>query len=222
MPDWRGRPAPRRRPTPSGIPSDRGTRNLADVSGLILAGGQGRRLGGVDKGLVEVAGLPMISHVLARFAPQVGPLFISANRNLARYAAFGHPVLADTTADYGGPLEGMASALARCETPYLAVVPCDSPFLPLDLVARLRQAAQDAAAEVAVAAAAGRLQPVFALLAAGLLPSLRAYLASGEHKLDRWYAQHRMQTVEFPDGEQAFENVNTDVDRAKAEARLHA
>jgi molybdopterin-guanine dinucleotide biosynthesis protein A len=124
-----------------------------DITGVILAGGEGRRLGGVDKGLQELRGRPMVQWVLERLAPQVDTVLISANRNLQRYAAFGCPVLPDRIPDFAGPLAGLHAALTQAATPLVATVPCDSPFLPADLVARLHAALMADQAELAVARA---------------------------------------------------------------------
>ncbi len=191
----------------------------ADITGLILAGGQGRRLGGLDKGLVEVAGRRLVEWTIARFAPQVSRLLISANRHTVDYGRLGYPVIGDREADYAGPLAGMAAGLAHCSSPFLAVVPCDSPFLPHDLVQRLG-ATLTASHELAVVSAGGRLQPVFALLRRELGASLDTYLASGERKIDRWYARHAMVAVTFDDLA-AFDNINDPESLATAAIRLH-
>lgn len=188
------------------------------ISGLILAGGAGRRLGGRDKGLVLLKDRPLVAHVIARFAPQVEQLAISANRHLAEYAAFGHPVLADDLTD-AGPLAGIAPALERAAHPLLAIAPCDCPFLPADLVARLHEAFVREQADIACAAVGGRLQPVCALIDRRLAPSLRAYLETGGRKVDRWYAQHRLAIVDHPAACTDFANTNTPEELAAAEAR---
>lgn len=189
------------------------------VTGVILAGGAARRMGGVDKALVPVAGRPMIEHVLAAFRPQVGSLLINANRNQERYAGFGVPVVADDLGGFQGPLAGMASALRAARVPYLATVPCDSPLLPPQLVARLGAALLEQRAELAVARCGGQLQPVFSLLRTGLLDSLLDYLARGERKIDLWFARHRSAVVDFDDQPEAFLNVNTP-EQARAIERL--
>jgi molybdopterin-guanine dinucleotide biosynthesis protein A len=189
-----------------------------DITGLVLAGGRGSRMGGADKGLQLHAGRPLALLALERLRLQVGPLLISANRNAERYAAFGAPVLADDAGlGHAGPLAGWLAGLARCETPFLAAVPCDAPAFPSDLVARLAQALAAADTEIAVAAtrdpthdstAGVQLQPVFGLLRAGLHDDLAAFLQTGERKVARWTAQHRCAVVVFDDA-QAFVNVNT-------------
>jgi molybdopterin-guanine dinucleotide biosynthesis protein A len=181
----------------------------ADITGVILAGGRGRRMGGVDKGLQHLQGKPMVQWVLERISPQVDSVLINANQNLARYATFGCPVLADTIPDFAGPLAGLHAALAQATTPLILTVPCDSPFLPLDLVQRLHAALLADKAEIAVACAAGRAHPVFCLARRELLPQLDAFLASGERKVDLWHASLKRVDVNFDDESEAFDNINT-------------
>ncbi len=191
------------------------------ITGLVLAGGQGSRLGGRDKGLVEVAGRPLIAHVLARFAPQVDSLLVNANRNLDTYAGYGHPVVVDTHADYPGPLAGIASGLGHCRSPLLAVAPCDTPFLPTDLVARLYAALTLHAAEIAVARVAGEMQPVFALMRATLGPALTGFLRGNRRKILAWYEEHRLAVADFEDPA-GFRNLNTAEECALAADALPA
>ncbi|GIX25087.1 MULTISPECIES: molybdenum cofactor guanylyltransferase MobA [Caldimonas] len=178
------------------------------ITGLILAGGRGSRMGGVDKGLQSYRGLPLALHVLLRLSPQVGRVMINANRNLGAYESFGVPVWPDALPDYAGPLAGFLAGLEHCETPYLVTVPCDSPRLPTDLVDRLASALQAHGAEIAMARTGTQRQPVFTLMRTSLQESLVRYLHAGGRKIDRWTAQHH--TVEVPfDDESAFANVNT-------------
>ena len=183
-----------------------------DISGLVLAGGRGSRMGGLDKGLQNHRGTALALHALLRLQPQVGPVMINANRNLGAYEAMGAPVWPDAMPDYPGPLAGLLTGLERCETPYLVSVPCDTPNFPTDLVPRLSAALVQGDAEIAMAAApedgALRTQPVFCLLKADLLGSLVRYMQSGQRKIDRWTAMHRCVVVEFDDAE-AFFNANT-------------
>ena len=183
-----------------------------DITGLVLAGGRGSRMGGVDKGLQPYRGQALVQHALQRLAPQVGALMVNANRNLEAYATLGVPVWPDALADYPGPLAGLAAGLAHCRTPYLVSVPCDSPRFPTDLVARLTTALAAHEAEIAMAAAVEdgvlRTQPVFCLLQVNLLPSLQRFLQSGQRKVDRWTATHRCRVVNFDDAA-AFFNANT-------------
>lgn len=195
----------------------------ADITGLILAGGRGSRMGGVDKGLQSYNGLPMALHTLTRLqiGGSVGQVMINANRNLAAYESFGAAVWPDVLADYAGPLAGFLTGLERCETPYLVTVPCDTPRLPIDLVPRLVRAMQDQDAEIAMAAApeAGaegelqlRPQPVFCLLRVSLLESLVAFTHEGGRKIDAWTARHNTVLTPFDlpgDDPRAFFNANT-------------
>jgi molybdopterin-guanine dinucleotide biosynthesis protein A len=182
------------------------------ITGLVLAGGRGSRMGGVDKGLQKHLGMPLAMHALLRLQPQVGTTMINANRNLAAYESMGVPVWPDAMADYPGPLAGVLAGLERCETPYLVTVPCDTPNFPLDLVARLAQALASADAEIAMAATReqGNLmpQPVFCLLRATLVESLVKFMHEGQRKIDRWTALHRQVVVEFEHAS-AFFNANT-------------
>ncbi len=186
-----------------------------DISALILAGGKGRRMGGEDKGLLEVGGRALIEHVLDRIRPQVGPIMISANRNREAYQRFGLPVLADPLDDYQGPLAGMLAGLQAVRTPFLVVLPCDGPLLSPTLVPRLHGALAESDAEIAVAHDGARLQPVHVLLRSGLQQSLRDYLAEGQRKIDRWYATRRMVPVDFSDDPEQFGNINTPEDQRR-------
>ncbi|MDX9994758.1 MAG: molybdenum cofactor guanylyltransferase MobA [Rhodocyclaceae bacterium] len=177
------------------------------ISGLILAGGAGRRMGGCDKGLLNYRGRPLVAHVIERLAPQVGSLIVSANRHFDTYAAFGHPLVRDDEPEYPGPLAGLAAGLAACPTEWLVCVPCDCPHLPLDLVSRLRSAVGPTG-WLAVASVAGRMQPTFQLCHRALLPPLRAYLAAGERRVGGWCRQQEAIAAEFPDPD-AFRNFNT-------------
>lgn len=186
--------------------------DTSQITGLILAGGRGSRMGNVDKGLQLFRGAPMAMHVMLRLAPQVGPLMINANQNIGPYEGFGVPVWPDQMPDFAGPLAGLQTGLAHCETPYLATAPCDSPFLPDDLVARLYASLEEWEADLAVAVtgegAERRAQPVFCLMKNSLLPHLTAFLQDGGRKIDRWYATLNVIEVPFPD-EAAFRNINT-------------
>src|SRR5438270_2629092 len=137
---------------------------MREVTGLVLAGGQGSRMGGVDKGLQPFRGKPMVAHVLERLAPQVGTILVNANRNADAYSAFGHRVIADEIEGFAGPLAGFERGLAHATTPLVVTVPCDSPFLPLDLVARLRRALDAGEAQLAVAKTSDQAHPVFSLM----------------------------------------------------------
>lgn len=192
------------------------------VAGLILAGGRARRMGGEDKGLIALAGRPMVEHVLERFRPQVDEVLINANRNPEHYGRYGHRVVADVVGDYSGPLAGMLTAMLAVDQPWLAVVPCDSPLLPRDLVDRLFESIESESAEIAVAHDGNRLQPVIALLSCSLLPDLRAFVDQGGRKIDAWYAQHRMVATDLSDHPEAFANINTPDERLELEQRVLA
>jgi molybdopterin-guanine dinucleotide biosynthesis protein A len=179
------------------------------VTGLVLAGGQGRRMGGVDKGLQELGGHPLVQWVLDRLEPQVDSVLISANQNLTRYGRFGYPVLPDRLGGFAGPLAGLQAGLAQATTPLLVTAPCDSPFLPGDLVARLRAAMAEQQAELAVACAGGRAHRAFCLLRRELLPHLDAFLSAGERRVGLWHASLRVAEVDFSDEAAAFSNINT-------------
>lgn len=200
-----------------------GARQLRDrVTGLVLAGGVARRMGGDDKGLTNLAGRPMIEHVLDVLRPQVGSVLISANRNLDRYAGYGCPVVADTLPGYAGPLAGVASALQQLATEYLLTVPCDAPFLAPNLASRLHAACVAAGAEAAVASDGRHVQPVFLLLSAGVAPSLQAYLDDGGRKVEGWLATLRVARADFSDAPDCFVNVNDPAERQRVEAQLLA
>lgn len=190
------------------------------ITAIVLAGGRATRMGGQDKGLVELAGRPMIAHVLAALAPQVERVIINANRNLERYAAFGWPVVADEDTGFLGPLAGLAAGLRTADTPLVLTAPCDCPLLAPDLVARLYSALEREHADIAVPFDGERLQPVFALVKRELADSLAAYLGGGDRKIDRWFAQHRLAQVDFSDRPENFVNVNDPDERTALEARL--
>jgi molybdopterin-guanine dinucleotide biosynthesis protein A len=188
-----------------------------DITGLILAGGRGSRMGGVDKGLQNFRGLPLALQTLMRLGPQVGEVMINANRNLSAYEAFGAAVWPDSLPDYAGPLAGFLTGLERCETEWLVTVPCDTPLFPLDVVARLAEAADREGAEIAMAAAREedgqlRTQPVFSLIKRDLMESLVRFTQGGGRKIDAWTAQHKTVVVPFDrggDDPRAFFNANT-------------
>jgi len=179
------------------------------VTGVILAGGQGRRMGVLDKGLQVLQGRPLVQWVFDRLAPQVDSVLINANQNLARYAALGCPVVPDRIPGFAGPLAGLHAALASSAAPLVATVPCDSPFLPPDLVARLLAALQADQAELAVARSGDRVQRAFCVARRELLPQLDAFLAGGGRKVGLWHASLRTVEVTFDDEAEAFSNINT-------------
>ena len=191
----------------------------AEVTGIILAGGRGSRMGGIDKGLQNFNGVPLALHTLLRLAPQVGEVMINANRNLSVYESFGVPVWPDAAGlgEYSGPLAGFLTGMERCETPYLLTVPCDTPLFSEHLVERLAQAMAQEDADIAVVAAPEkdgqlRAQPVFCLLSTRLLESLMLFTTSGGRKIDAWTAQHKTVQVPFNlagDDPRSFFNANT-------------
>jgi molybdopterin-guanine dinucleotide biosynthesis protein A len=188
-----------------------------DITGVILAGGRGSRMGGADKGLQNFRGVPLAMYTMLRLTPQVGQVMVNANRNLAAYESFGVPVWPDGLSDYAGPLAGFLTGLEQCETEYMVTVPCDTPLFPHDLVARLAQALERDGADIAMAAALeedGQLrpQPVFSLLRRDLMESLVAFTHGGGRKIDAWTAQHKTVLVPFDqpgDDASAFFNANT-------------
>jgi len=179
------------------------------ITGIVLAGGQGRRMGSVDKGLAPLLGRPMVAHVIERLAPQVDEILINANRNMSQYMALGHAVIPDAIGGFAGPLAGLHVGLTHAANPLVATVPCDSPFLPRDLIARLSAAIQDHAADIAVARTFDQPHPVFALVRREVLPHLTQFLQDGGRKIDAWYATLKATEVAFDDQAEAFRNINT-------------
>lgn len=179
------------------------------ITGVVLAGGRGSRMGHVDKGLQVLRGKPMVAWVLERFSWQVSELFINANQNQQQYASYGYPVLADELSDFAGPLAGLQVALKHASHSFVATVPCDSPFLPNDLVARLHIVLIQHMADIAIAKTGTQAHPVFSLCRRGVRDHLNAYLASGGRKIDQWYATLQVVEVSFDDELAAFSNINT-------------
>ncbi|MFO6421345.1 molybdenum cofactor guanylyltransferase MobA [Hylemonella sp. W303a] len=184
----------------------------ANITGLILAGGRGSRMGGVDKGLQAFEGEPMVAHALRRLRPQVSAVAISANRHLPAYEAYGVPVWPDLLPDYPGPLAGLLSGLTHAATPWVLTVPCDAPRFPTDLASRLYRAVRERGADIALPVT-DRLEPAFCLVATSLRDDLAKYLGMGERKVEAWARQHRW--VEVPYRLQgndafAFANLNTE------------
>jgi molybdopterin-guanine dinucleotide biosynthesis protein A len=177
------------------------------VTGIVLAGGLGRRMGGVDKGLQPLRGKPMVEWVLARLAPQVAEIIINANQNTATYGKFGHRVVGDEISGFAGPLAGLHAGLKAAAHPLVVTVPCDSPFLPADLVFRLQQELKEN--DLAVAKTGDQAHPVFALVRKAVLGNLEAFLTGGGRKIDAWYASLKHVEVRFDDQPDAFRNINT-------------
>jgi molybdopterin-guanine dinucleotide biosynthesis protein A len=187
-----------------------------DITGIVLAGGQGRRMGNVDKGLVELDGRPLVAHAIERLAPQVATIVINANRNAGRYAGFGYPVVADAIGGFAGPLAGLHAGLGAATTPFAVTCPCDSPHLPADLVARLTAAFDAQRIDIAVARTFDQPHPVFALVRRSLLAHLVRFLEDGGRKIDAWYASLPVAEVSFDDEADAFRNINTPAELARS------
>jgi molybdopterin-guanine dinucleotide biosynthesis protein A len=193
--------------------------DISEITGVILAGGRGSRMGGIDKGLQNFNDVPLALHTQLRLSPQVGELLINANRNLAAYESFGVPVWPDgpSLGDFAGPLAGFVTGLAHCDTSFLLTVPCDTPLFPQDLVARLAAALEAEDAEIAMPAAREadgqlRAQPVFCLMHADMLESVVRFTQGGGRKIDAWTALHKTVLVPFDlpgDDPRAFVNANT-------------
>ena len=189
-----------------------------DITAVILAGGQGRRMGGQDKGLIEFDGQPLVAILIYRLEPQISNIMINANRNRERYLAFGHPVVSDQLDDYQGPLAGFACAMNAVDTDFILTLPCDGPLLASDYVTRFIASQVQTGAPICVADDGERLQPVHALIRIDLLYSLNAYLDSGDRKIDRWYAMHDFVHTDFSDCVDMFRNINTPSDQASMQA----
>ncbi|MCZ4052772.1 molybdenum cofactor guanylyltransferase [Oxalobacter sp. OxGP1] len=183
-----------------------------DVTGVILAGGQGKRMGSADKGLQLLDGKPLVAHVIDRLRPQVSTLIVNANRNQSAYAAFGYPVCSDEPLDWSGPLAGFLTGLRHCKTLYLVTAPCDAPFLPSRLVEDLHRSLEEKQADLAVAVSKDdeycRVQPAFCLMKASLATDLENFMARGGRKIEQWYATRKVATACFNE-RHGFENVNT-------------
>jgi molybdopterin-guanine dinucleotide biosynthesis protein A len=182
---------------------------MTALTGVILAGGRGSRMGGVDKGLQVFRGKAMVQHVIERLAPQVDEVLVNANRNAEAYAGLGYRVVADEIEGFAGPLAGFERGLAHARGELVVTSPCDSPFLPRDLVKRLRTALEESDAALAVAKTGDQAHPVFSLMRRSVHGSLREFLASGQRKIDRWYGALAVVEVSFDDEADAFLNINT-------------
>ncbi|MBS1140811.1 MAG: molybdenum cofactor guanylyltransferase [Proteobacteria bacterium] len=181
----------------------------ASITGVILAGGLGRRMGGVDKGMQLLDGKPLVQHVAERLGPQVAHLLINANRSQEQYATQGYPLIADVIAGFAGPLAGLHAALTAADTALVATAPCDTPYLPLDLIERLHAGLLSKGANLAIASAGGRIHPVFCLCRRTLRDELERYLQSGGRKVALWCAEMGAVEVDFSDQSDAFSNFNT-------------
>lgn len=180
---------------------------MHEVTGIVLAGGQGRRMGGVDKGLQPLNGRPMVAWAIERLAPQVDEILLNANQNIEAYARLGQRVVPDSLGGFAGPLAGLHAGLQAAAQPLVVTVPCDSPFLPLDLVSRLKSFLNGK--DLAVAKTGDQAHPVFALVRRSVLPHLERFLAGGGRKIDAWYATLAVVEVSFDDEPDAFRNINT-------------
>lgn len=190
------------------------------VAAVVLAGGLARRMGGVDKGLVELNGKPMVEWALQRILPQVGRVIINANRNPELYGRFAVPVVADAIEGHLGPLAGLLTAMQYFDEDYVFMCPCDSPFLPPTMVKTLYDAMQSESAGIAVATDGERQQPVFLLAHKKCLPSLQKFLAAGERKIDRWFNEEKLVEVSFAGHADAFRNINTEEELMAVEKEL--
>jgi len=191
-----------------------------NITGIILAGGQARRMGGEDKGLIQLAQKPMIEYVLNAIESQVDDIIINANRNQAIYERYGYPVVADQIEGYCGPLAGMASGLQAAKTSFVVTVPCDSPLIPDDLVQKLYSTLQDEDAEICTAHSNGRLQPVFTVMKTEVLSSMLDFLNNGERKIDKWFEQHRLAIADFSEQPDTFININSAEELTALELKL--
>jgi len=191
-----------------------------NITGIILAGGRASRMDGRDKGLVDLAGRPMIEYVLEAIAPQVSEVLINANRNMEIYENYSRQVIPDSTGDYAGPLAGFAAGLAAAATELVLTVPCDGPWVPLDLVSRLKQQLEQSSSKICVAHDGERMQPAFALLRREALPEIQSYLDGGDRKLGLWVKQQEPAIADFSDHPEAFINVNTPDEKARVERQL--
>ena len=185
----------------------------SNITAVILAGGKGRRMGGIDKGLIEFEGRLLIETVIDQLKKQQLDIVINANRNQQKYHSYGYPVIADELKDYQGPLAGFMTAMASVKTDFILTLPCDSPMLVNNFAARFIEAYNLNDAPICVAHDGERLQPVHALIATSLVSDLNAFLQSGERKIDRWYAKHEYILVDFSDVKAMFENINTPEDQ---------
>ncbi|MCK4864463.1 MAG: molybdenum cofactor guanylyltransferase [Gammaproteobacteria bacterium] len=195
--------------------------NISDITGVILAGGQAKRMAGQDKGLLNVNGRAMIEIIIERLSPQVNRLIINANRNVEQYRKFNYPVISDDdSTGFHGPLAGMLSALKTSTTQYILSAPCDSPFIPANLSTRLLSALIGADADICVVHDGNRMQPVFALIKKELHGSLQSFLNNGDRKIDLWYKQHHTVLVDFSDCDDISLNINTPDELQKLEQKL--
>lgn len=194
----------------------------AKITGVVLAGGQARRMGGEDKGLIRFKGRPLASYALDALDSVAAHILINANRNREAYARFGHPVVPDRTDAFDGPLAGLLSAMRAAETPYVLTVPCDSPLVTGRLLERLCRVMAETGAELCAAHDGERLHPVFLLAERRLADSLERYLASSQRKVGLWLEQHTLALADFSDHPELFANINTPEELAALERTVTA
>ena len=182
--------------------------NSSDITAVVLAGGMGRRFQGQDKGFINYQGRPLIEILIDKLSRQQVTIAINANRNIDTYRGYGYPVFSDQLDNYQGPLAGFATAMSQVSTDYILTLPCDGPLLADDYVERFVSTANQSHSPILVADDGDRLQPVHAMIRCDLLHDLQEFLDSGERKIDRWYAKHDYQRVDFSDSPDCFCNIN--------------
>ena len=198
------------------------TSHLPSITGVILAGGQARRMGGDDKGLVPFQTRPLIQYAINAIKSQVNQVVINANRNLEQYQYYGYPVISDSLEGFQGPLAGMLSAMETAQTDYILTVPCDSPFISTQLRQRMMETLLLTGKQIAVATDGERLQPVFCLIPCYLKDDLKQFLLNGDRKIDIWLAQHELAVVDFSDQPDTFINFNHPEDLAQRAYQIHS
>jgi molybdenum cofactor guanylyltransferase len=190
------------------------------ITGIILAGGLGRRMGSVNKGLIGFMGQPMVASVAQRLLPQVDEILISANLEIARYEALGYPVITDDITGFAGPLAGLHKGMQAASSTHVLTVPCDSPLFPIDLAERLMSGLVDSEADLAVAKTGTQVHPVFCLCRKSLASNLQAFLQDGGRKVSAWHSGLEVIEVAFDDDPRAFTNINTAADLSELENSL--
>lgn len=183
--------------------------NHTDITTIILCGGRGRRMGGLDKGLINFCGRPLIEHILDAIKPQCKTIIINANRHIEQYSKYGYPVLADDLNDFQGPLAGFSMALEHATTPVIMTLPCDAPFIPENLITRFIESMQRSNSDIVVAHDGERMQPVYALIKTSLRANLRDFLKRGERKTHQWLTINNACSTDFSDIPEIFQNINT-------------
>ena len=190
------------------------------ATALILAGGRSSRLNAQDKGLVTLEGIPLILHTINKLKKQVKNIIICANRNISAYEAFGLPVISDEVAGYQGPLAGISVGMKKSTNPWLLVVPCDTPFIPNNLVERLYNGAQNSVADIAIAHDGDRAHYLHSLLKISLKAGLDTHLMAGKLSVNRWFKNHKLLEVDFSDSADQFHNINTQEDLLRAQKQM--